>query len=217
MLKDMQEVLERGFDILNEVYFNNELPPIVITIMSSPRSNGHFTIQPVWRVEEEGQKFHEINISAEHLNRPIENIIATLMHEMIHYYCSIKGIKEISCHGRYHNKLFKEEAEKRGLIITYKQYIGYSVTQPSSDFIEVIQQHGLKKPIDINRSEFMELSLGTTPGTGANGSNPINIVPPKKQSSTRKMQCPICFNKCRVTKDINIVCGDCMIEFVKYE
>ncbi|WP_099467414.1 SprT-like domain-containing protein [Konateibacter massiliensis] len=216
MLKDMQEVLERGFDVLNEVYFNNELTPIVITIMSSPRSNGHFTVQPVWRVEE-GQRLHEINLSAEHLNRPIENLIASLLHEMIHYYCSIKGIKEISSHGRYHNKLFKEEAEKRGLIITYKKYIGYSVTQPSEDLIKVIEQYGIKKPIDINRSEFMELSLGTTPGTDANGSNSITITPPKKQSSTRKLQCPCCGNKCRVTKDINIVCGDCMIEFERYE
>ena len=31
MLKNMQEVLEYAFDVLNEVYFNGELPPIVIT------------------------------------------------------------------------------------------------------------------------------------------------------------------------------------------
>ena len=44
MLKSMQEVLEYGFEVLNRVYFNNELPPIVITIMSSPRTNGHFSL-----------------------------------------------------------------------------------------------------------------------------------------------------------------------------
>lgn len=35
MLKNMQEVLEYGFEKINERYFESALPPIVITIMSS--------------------------------------------------------------------------------------------------------------------------------------------------------------------------------------
>ena len=103
MLKNMQEVLEYGFEVLNRVYFDGELPPIVITIMSSPRTNGHYTVNEVWRSEEE--YLHEINISAEHLNRPIENIMATLCHEMVHYYCALHGIQDTSQGGRYHNKV----------------------------------------------------------------------------------------------------------------
>ena len=83
MLKSMQEILEYGFDVLNRVYFDSALPQIVITIMSSPRTNGHFTVGKVWRAEE--GHYNEINISAEHLDRPIENIMATLCHEMVHY------------------------------------------------------------------------------------------------------------------------------------
>ncbi len=59
MLKSMQEILEYGFEILNKVYFNGELPPVVISIMSSPRTNGHFTINKEWRVED--KRFNEIN------------------------------------------------------------------------------------------------------------------------------------------------------------
>lgn len=36
MLKNMQETLEYGFEVLNKVYFGNGLPPVVITIMSNP-------------------------------------------------------------------------------------------------------------------------------------------------------------------------------------
>jgi len=60
MLKNMQEVLEYGFEVLNKNYFDNTLPPIVITIMSAPRSNGHFTVNREWRVAED--RFNEINI-----------------------------------------------------------------------------------------------------------------------------------------------------------
>ena len=153
MLKSMQEILEYGFEILNKVYFNGELPPIVISIMSSPRTNGHFTINKEWRVED--KRFNEINISAEHMDRPIENIMGTLLHEMVHYYCQINGIADVSQNGRYHNKKFKEEAEKRGLIISQGKYIGWSKTEPGEAFKNVLKEHGIKKPIDINRDGIM--------------------------------------------------------------
>lgn len=44
MLKSMQEVLEYSFSVINRLYFNNELPPIVITIISSPRTSVHFIV-----------------------------------------------------------------------------------------------------------------------------------------------------------------------------
>ena len=100
VLTSMQQVLEYGFTVLNAVFFENSLIMPVITIMSSPRTNGHFTLGKTWRAEQE--HFHEINISAEHLDRPIENIMATLCHEMVHYYCMVNGIKDTSQNGRYH-------------------------------------------------------------------------------------------------------------------
>ena len=222
MLKSMQEVLERGFDVLNERYFNGELPPIVITIMSSPRSRGHFSVRKEWRVDEE--RFNEINISAEHLNRSVESIMATLCHELVHYYCQLNGINDTSQNYRYHNKRFKEEAEKRGLIITYAKYIGYSVTQPSEEFVQVIKEAGIEKPMDINRDGYIDMAslLGLLGGLqgGANGQNGkggnAGIIA-KPKSSTRKYTCPCCGNSFRATKDINVMCMDCNEQFVKVE
>ncbi len=165
MLKNMQEVLEYGFEVLNEVYFGNALPPVVITIMSSPKTYGHFTTGRVWKAEE--NHYNEINISAEHLDRNIEETMATLMHEMVHYYCQLSGINDTSKEGRYHNRNFKREAETRGLIISYCKYIGYSVTEPSEGFIEVIQSHGVEKPLDINRDGEM-IIMGTGNSSGGN-------------------------------------------------
>lgn len=217
MLKNMQEILERGFEVFNKVYFNDELPPIVISIMSSPRTNGHFTINKEWRVEEE--RLNEINISAEHLDRPIENIMATLMHEMVHYYCQLNNISDVSQNGRYHNKRFKAEAEKRGLIITQGQYIGWSITEPSEKFINVIKDAGIQKPIDINRDGIVDLSILTGLSGGKdNGDGGKNIVLPKKpKCSTRKYVCPSCGNSFRATKDINVMCMDCNEAFIKVE
>ena len=52
MLKDMQEVLEYTFEVFNTEFFDSALPPIVISIMSSAKTNGHFTVSKVWRSED---------------------------------------------------------------------------------------------------------------------------------------------------------------------
>ena len=214
MLKSWQEVLEYSFNVLNEVYYNNELPPIVITLQSSPRTNGHFTKSKVWRAEE--NHLNEINISVEHLDRPIEKVMATLQHEMVHYYCQLNNISDVSQNGRYHNKHFREEAEKRGLIISYAKYIGYSVTEPSESFIEVLREHGIEKPLDINRDGAVFTGFGGSNG-GDNGTDGNGTVPKKPKCSTRKYMCPVCGNSFRATKDINVMCLDCMQIFEKVE
>ena len=219
MLKNMQEVLEYGFEVLNGVYFDNALPPVVITIMSSPRTYGHFTVGKVWKAEE--NHFNDINRSAEHLDRNIENVMATLQHELIHFYCQLNNIADTSQSGRYHNKNFKREAEARGLSISYAKYIGYSVTEPSQEFIEVLQSNGIEKPMNINRDGVMGIA-----GIGGNGSGDDNgkggadgkgIQTGKRKTSTRKYQCPCCGNSFRATKEIRVLCMDCNEQYIKVE
>lgn len=201
MLKNWQEVLENAFSVFNEVYFGNTLPMPVITMQSSRKCYGYFTLNKVWRAED--QHLNEINISVEHLDRPIENIMATLMHECIHYYCQLNNIQDTSKNGTYHNKKFKTEAEKRGLIISNAKYIGWSLTEPSEQFIDVLEEYGITKPIDMNReSGFIDIPITGTPT-------------PKRKTSTRKYICPTCGNSFRATKDINVLCLDCNEQFIK--
>lgn len=216
MLTSMQQVLEYGFKVINTVYFGNSLIMPVITIMSSPRTNGHFTTGKMWRAEQD--HFHEINISAEHLDRPIENIMATLCHEMVHYYCLLNGIKDTSQNHRYHNKLFRDEAEKRGLLISRADGIGYSITAPSPDFIKILQENHIEKPMDINRES--ELQMFTSGGNGGDPNGQTGGLDGtqgtmRKKSSTRKYQCPSCKNSFRATKDINVICMDCLEQYIK--
>ncbi len=102
-LSENVRFLERAFDLLNERYFESALSKPIITIQSSPKSYGHFTCEKVWK--DNGESYHEINISAENINRPAQDVIATLEHEMIHLYCTQNGIKDTSRGGTYHNKM----------------------------------------------------------------------------------------------------------------
>ena len=70
------------FDSLNDRYFESALSRPVITIQSTPRAYGHFTLYDAWSVD--GDKgMREINIGAGTLSRPIENVVATLLHVLM--------------------------------------------------------------------------------------------------------------------------------------
>lgn len=193
--------LEEAFDVLNERYFESALQKIAITIQSTPRAHGHFTPWDSW--DDNGNRIKEINIGAESLRRPVHNIIATLMHEMVHYYCYVNGIKDTSRGNSYHNKRFKEESEKRGLVISYVNGIGYSKTQPNQDLIDLVDHMNWNTRVKLYRTRSYARTEGNDSGDeGASGNG-------KKKSSTRKYVCPKCGLSIRATKVVRIACMEC--------
>lgn len=207
MLSSDHFLLETAFDVLNRIYFNGHLPQAIITIQSCPKSYGYITVHKVWRDSKDS--YYEINISAEHLTRNIENVLATLLHECVHLYCMVNEIQDVSNGGRYHNKKFKAQAEKCDLIIEYAKYIGYSKTTPSEQLIKVIKENGLFEKITHYRTTGIR---GVVPPIG--GSDGDNG---KKKTSTRKYTCTECGINVRATKNVNIICADCMALMVKVD
>ena len=85
--------LNKVFDILNAEFFECELSRPTITIQSTPKAYGHFSLREDTWVSKIGGT-HEINIGAGTLSRPIEEVAATLLHEMVHYYNYVKRCKK---------------------------------------------------------------------------------------------------------------------------
>jgi hypothetical protein len=197
--------LDKIYKLLNQEYFSNELPPVVLTIQSTPKAYGHFTLYDAWHVNENG--FREINIGAGTLDRPIENVVATLLHEMVHHYCFIHQIKDTSRGGTYHNKKFRDEATQRGLLIDYDTRIGWSITTPSENLIDFCISNDLKD-IQIARNDFESFRIigGTS---GRSNGNPGVPTTGKGASHSIKYICPCCGNIARTTKVMNLICGDC--------
>ena len=201
MLSTDTKRLEDAYGVFNREYFNGELPMVMITIQSSLKAYGHCTTKKIWASGSD--RYYELNLSAEYLSRPIENVLATLVHEMVHIYCMETGIKDTSNNGRYHNKRFKAEAEMRGLKIAYAPTIGWSVTEPTEVFIRNVKNWGLYDACENYR-------LGALQTDSADGTDK-----PRKKTSTRKYYCPVCGNSVRATKDVNILCMDCNVQMIK--
>lgn len=203
--------LVKIFKMLNEDLFENALSIPVITIQSTPKAYGHITVGKVWTSDEEER--HELNIGAGTLSRPIEETIATLIHEMVHLWNIQQGIQDTSRGYTYHNKQFKAEAEKRLLKIEHHPTYGWTITSPTDDLIEWCIDHDLQE-IDITRNDGYARYAPPPRTGGSQGTPPPTITPIKPKSSTRKYICPCCGVSVRATKNVNIDCADCQERMV---
>ena len=194
--------LNKVFDLLNEEFFESTLSRPTITIQSTPKAYGHFSLREDTWVSKLGGT-HEINIGAGTLSRPIEEVAATLLHEMVHYYNYELGIQDCSRGNTYHNRRFKEAAEARGLIVTHSDKYGWSHTTPGDELLEVILKYELGD-ILISRNEFTGFHI---PGTGTHSGTAPTATP--RKSSTRKYMCPCCGMSVRATRSVNVACMDC--------
>lgn len=194
--------LNKIFDLLNQEYFENTLSRPTITIQSTPKAYGHFSLREDTWVSKLGGT-HEINIGAGTLARPIEEVTATLLHEMVHYWNHKNGVQDCSRGNTYHNKRFKAAAETHGLIVDHSDKYGWSHTSPSDRLLQFCLDNDLSD-ILINRNEFYSYRVT---GTGIHSGTPVTLPP--KTSSTRKYICPCCGNSVRATKSVNIACLDC--------
>ena len=148
--------LNKVFDQLNVEFFESALTRPTITIQSTPRMYGHFSLrEDTWLSKLGGT--HELNIGAGTLARPIEDVAATLLHEMCHLYCYENGIKDTSRNYTYHNKRFKATAESHGLAVTHHDKYGWSITSPGDDLLDFVLSAGLTD-ILISRNEYGGIS-----------------------------------------------------------
>lgn len=190
------KTLEELFDQFNEYLFNNEVERPIITI-SPDTTNGAYgwcTTQKIWKSDED--EYYEINICAEHLNRPIKQVCGTLIHEMVHLHNIYNDIQDTSTNGRYHNKKFKETAEAHGLIIEKDSKYGWTITK---------LQESTEKWIDENI---------TISGFNLARVKKQKVVKTKK-SKTKAYACPCCNTKFYSTHEINATC-ECGEKFIQY-
>lgn len=200
------QYLVKVFKAVNEEYFNGSLEIPTITIQSTIGAYGHVSTQRIWHNGEASS--YELNLSADYLNRPIENVVATLIHEGCHLYAMENGIKDTSNQGVYHNKRFKMLAEERGLQIEKHNRYGWTITSPTEETIDFCISRGFE---DIGIVRGSAYSMGVSGGKSGNGAA---IIRPKKTSSTRKYVCLCCGNSFRATKAINVMCMDCEEPFI---
>lgn len=204
--------LEKIFRQLNADSFHGELEEPIITIQTTPGAYGHVTVSKVWRAKDSER--YELNIAADWLDRPIENVVATMLHEMVHLLNLQRGIQDCSRGGSYHNRKFRDEAVKHMIAIEHHEKYGWTLTSPTDELLEYILLQGWEE-IEMNRGIHWGIG-GSTGGKAAGGSGGVPEDKQKpKGSNSRKYVCPCCGAIVRATRDLEIMCKPCMVDFEK--
>ena len=192
MIVETLTELYKIFHQLEKSLFEKPLEEPVILIQSTKKKIlGTCSVNKEWssKKDEKNQKY-EITIVAESLKRPTEEIIETLLHEMVHLYCSLNAIKDTSNNYVYHNNRYKKEAEGHGLEVTKGKTVGWGYTKLKPETIALIKTFGIDEMIfDYYRKPY--------------------LVSGAKKVILNKYQCSDCKMKVSSFKPLNLICGDC--------
>lgn len=196
IIKEQTLALEGLFNHFNKELFNGELPAVALTIQSQGRKNcyGWCSVGERWVCEKENEtiKWYEINLSAEYMDRGIELVSATLIHEMVHLWNGFNGIMDCNPKTQNHNKHFKEKAEEVGLIVEKMDRRGWASTSLSEQLVECIKASNIE---DVFKAARITVE-----------------VEARKKKPVNKYVCS-CGVTMKTRKELDIICGKCMERF----
>lgn len=181
-----------------------ELPPVAIVVSSGTSgkmakgivmNQGHFAPD---RWEEGADAHHEIFIAGEILARP-EEVLGTLLHEAAHALGHLRGVKNTSRGGRYHNAAFKALAAEVGLDAAQVGTIGWSDTSLTDDT-------RTQYAVSLERLATITVTRRHESRAEATGR--------KSNNNGVAAACPTCGRKIRMSRSVNeagaIMCWPCL-------
>lgn len=149
-----------------------------------------------------GDRVPEVLVSGEGLNRPAADVLTTLLHEAAHAVADVRGIKDTSRQGRWHNKHFAALAGELGLAVTKDDKLGWSPStlrpETSDAYADVIDE--LAAAIRVCRHHNTHRAATTK--NSRNGSALTCECPRRIRAATA------------VIAEGPIVCGVCTHEFI---
>ena len=155
---------------INDMYlaFNRELKAelpenVVFSLIPNRSSKGRFL---GWFAQNRWAKgtdtLHEINIASDKLDRDVDGIAETILHEMVHLKNNINGVSDCT-NTQYHKKSFKTVAESFGLTVERMKNKGYALTSLGDDARKLVNTYKAdvlkgSNPFTIHRIPDVKLS-----------------------------------------------------------
>lgn len=175
----------------------------------TPKSLGHFA--PLrWRGPRgQGNHIHEVLVVGEHLDRPVEDILGTLIHEAAHAHNFTRKIRDCS-RSQYHNHRFKAAAELLGLQVTKVKHYGYAHTTLLAGTLAMYEEEiaHLKRTLIHRRRPI--LPQGQGPPAGEDGNDNEGKAVTRSRKAICKCTPPFIIRVSKATIDrTTITCGRC--------
>jgi predicted SprT family Zn-dependent metalloprotease len=192
--------LQTAYDYFNQELFQNELPQCVITLNRKTNTLGYYK-KNAFTTNSGNENISEIALNPDHFNRPIKEILSTLVHEQAHLLCDVRGY--VSRRG-FHSKQWVEiMCDQCGLQpISLKN--GEDVNEGAAKLSHRIIEGDL---FDMVCDKLLkEITFDLT--------NIVEIKEKKEKKVTKFTYiCPDCGEEAILKRDdFNLICGDCSVQ-----
>jgi SprT-like family len=133
--QEIARLLHEWFERFNRVFFADQLPLSFLRFEPSRWT----TLRHYRRGRNSVGALHEINLNTRYLDRPLCEVLATLLHEMNHQWQDLFGR---SSKRGYHNREFTTRCQALGIPCTG----GYcsSTVAYTDPFVALLKQHGIE-------------------------------------------------------------------------
>lgn len=207
--RDTYDRFQQAYEHFNKALFGNELPNALITLQRRKGTFGYFSGDRF--NNSEGRAADEIALNpARFGDRPPIDLLATLVHEMVHLWQHHQGTPG---RGRYHNREWAEKMKSVGLQPTDTGEEGGKETGETVNHMitpgglfEQAARKLIAKDFAIVWKETPTTPLPQLDGDGT--------APAPKSGKRVRYACPDCELKAWAKHDARLVCGDHMVPMV---
>lgn len=192
--------LDKAYEFLNGKLFGNNLSPLLITLHRRPKSKGYFLAQS-FKARVGKASVHELALNPEvFVGRSDEEILSTLVHEMVHAWQQEHGRPPRRC---YHDREWADKMKEVGLYpSTTGEPGGKEVGQRVTHYI--IQGGSFQRVCaDLLKSGW-ELGWESPAGRSKASS--------KSSASKTKFTCPSCGQNAWAKPTALLICGQCAVD-----
>lgn len=187
---DIQQFFLRTYMVFNKELYRGILPlPDFFVVLSRKECKNE------WCTSFNGSI--TVKITYNSLIKSIEKdtVLQDLLHQMVHIYCHINGIKDTTRQGRYHNRNFRQVAQDYGLEVETDPGCGARITGCQKQIMEILQKElpGFSREVG-----YMKHLLQRSSG------------------QTHTYICPSCRRTVTGDKDTKLICGYCYTEMTPY-
>jgi predicted SprT family Zn-dependent metalloprotease len=203
--KETYDRLQQAYDHFNNLLFSRTLPNALITLQRRKGTYGYFAGARFRH--EDGRQADEIALNpATFMQRPVKDILGTLVHEMVHLWQHHHGT---SGRGRYHNREWADRMKSIGLQPTDNGAEGGKETGETVGHL-IVPAGPFDQAADRLMGREFAIVWKETPapppqakGEGAAGPETL-----QKSGKRLRYRCPDCDLKAWAKHDARLMCAD---------
>ncbi len=197
--KEQYNAFQKAYDFFNKELFGGSLPAVLVTLQRHAKAYGYFVAERfIGRGKEEAA--HELALNPDHFGRTDEQILSTLVHEMVHVWQQTHGTAPRKS---YHDRQWAAKMKEVGL-------------QPSHTGEPGGKETGQKVTHYIIERGAFALCVARLKATGfairwqSRGAEDQERQ--KKAASKTKYTCPGCELNAWAKPGAVLICGECYDE-----